>query len=517
VDGGGGAVSRLKLINGVNINLLIDSSIQRKATAPLVIRMHAGALEDLRSETRAPKVLSECDSHFFAHCLHMFPNIPHCHLHVLLTGGEMEEPMKNYRIPGFKTGRSNASPFIKPEAVGNPLYDQIAVIESFFQACPVSTRLQLSLGPKPDIYYFKEANGQEVPGDDLVLLPPVSGSKNAAKSDSIFGATVRGILRAKQRAEKRAEEAGELDPERERPSKPLYVNNINSQRMHNQYRSLYGYDDIDIMETDIHNEGYAAHRFVVPVDVDLSNLFSVVSSLDIQYVGLTIHHMGHFFNAIQFKDLDLGMLTHLNLNNNNLTDIGTIRLMEAFSHAGSSIVHLTLAGNTIGDEGAKAISNNLYSLQRLTSLCLANNSIRETGAIYLANAIGGRREGEFIPLLSMDFAHNHCRELGAERWAKILMKHQTLQFFNYSHCELAYNQSIYFLALIYSCMQSPSLAVLDLGNNFQGPNGDGVDPPEDVLEALTQDIPTSMFDQKEVAKGVFIRRNKKVAPPPTGK
>lgn len=503
---GASSCQKLTTINGMNIKLLMLAAQEGKATAPLIVRMHGGHSED--NETKAPRILSEADCHFFAHCLHLFPNIPHCHLHMIIRAGEMVDQLSNYRIPGYKTSRGTTSPFVKPVKTVNHYDKQVEACENFFQACPVSTRLQFSMTPLPDIYYAKESRGITIPGSDLVLLPPVSGSKNAAKSDSIFGATVRSILKVKERRRKIAADAGLPDEDASRPRKPVYVNNINSQRLHNQYRALYGYDDIDIHESDIYNSANSKNRTIVPADVDLANLFATVSSLDIQNVGLSVHHMRTFSNSITHKDLDLGMLTHLNLNNNNLGDAGVKELMQGFFTAGTSLVHLTLANNGITDNGAETVGNTLYAMHRLTSLCLARNGIRETGAIHLASSIGGK-SGEFIPLLSLDISENFCRELGAERWAKTLQRHPTLQFFNYSHNELAYTQNTYFLALIFAFLQSPALAVLDLSNNFLGLGGIPTDPPEDILDALAGDIPDNTFDPKEVKKGVFIRRGKK--------
>eukprot|EP00928_Gymnodinium_smaydae_P022537 TRINITY_DN18894_c2_g2_i1.p1 TRINITY_DN18894_c2_g2~~TRINITY_DN18894_c2_g2_i1.p1 ORF type:complete len:227 (-),score=48.60 TRINITY_DN18894_c2_g2_i1:163-843(-) len=205
-----------------------------------------------------------------------------------------------------------------------------------------------------------------------------------------------------------------------------------------------------------------------------------------------------------------------------LSDTGVEVLFNALVVAGSSIVHMSLSSNNIGDTGAMAIASSLASLPRLTSLELCDNFVQERGSIHLAEAIGGVAAPSHdddaddpppmgpLPILSLDLRGNRSRELGAMRWAEVVAAHTMLQFLCLAHNELGRLSVDSFQGLVYAAIASPSLSVLDLRSNFpRGPNqpSDGP-PPGDYIEDMISRMPTGEFDAAEVRQGVFIRRHR---------
>ncbi|CAE8650210.1 unnamed protein product, partial [Polarella glacialis] len=196
---------------------------------------------------------------------------------------------------------------------------------------------------------------------------------------------------------------------------------------------------------------------------------------------------------------------------------------RALVDAGSSVVHVSVASNNIGDEGAVIIATSLGSLPRLTSLELCDNFIQERGSIAIADAIGGvappeEEDGEEVipvgPLkvLSIDLRGNRSRELGARRWAEVICNHPDLKFLCLAQNELGCLTKENFLDLVCAAVTSASLSVLDLQDNFPQTSGPGTitmgPPPADVIEELLAELPAGEFDPAEVRKAVFIRRHR---------
>ncbi|CAL1127485.1 unnamed protein product [Cladocopium goreaui] len=315
---------------------------------------------------------------------------------------------------------------------------------------------------------------------------------------------------SKQRLQEKAAKKRKAKQVQGAPAKALYVNNINRQRLHCCFRTLYGKDDAELAHEDIMSPDLAT--ISLPSDVDVSNFFSVATSVDLKHLDLSPSHISKLPELTEMP-----ALTHVNLNYNHLGDVGVELLFRALVDAGSSIEHLAVASNDIGDEGAAIIGASLGSLPRLTSLELCDNFIQERGSIAIAEAIAGatppEEDGEeavaSVPLLvlSVDLKGNRSRELGARRWAEVICHHPDLKFLNLAQNELGCLTKEIFLDLVCGAVASASLSVLDLQENF--PKGgfgssDMGPPPPEVIEELLAELPAGEYDPAEVRKGAGV-------------
>lgn len=522
----------LHLLNGVDLEVLQNSAHrpgQRSSGPPMLLRSVVSA-SDATSRKSSSKLdfasLSECDTHFFAGVLHHFPHIPYCHLHVVVNAASLTEKQDTADglLPWGRSddttapfsaatqhAPSNDSPFPQPKAVSDKaaafaaaLQLQIESAKRFFEACPIASQLRVSV--IPTIPGLEDRLSE---ADTHVLATLGTG---ASVTSGVFG-HVKQELQAKAAAKRKKQKgaAGAV------PSRPLYVNNINSQQLHCCFRTLYGKNDVELEHHDIMPKEKKSGHLSLPSEVDVSNLFGVATSVDLQHLDLSpanLLGMPH----VQ----DMPVLTHVNLNFNHLGDAGVELLFKGLVDAGASVVHVSLASNNIGDEGATCIATALGSLPRLTSLELCNNSIQERGSIALADAIGGVMQQEDaipgeevphatpLPVLSVDLKGNRSRELGARRWAEVVCSHPDLKFLCLAQNELACLTKEYFLDLVAAAVESHSLSVLDLQDNFAQHSRDGVlhmgPPPADVIEELLAELPNGEFDPAEVKRAVFIRR-----------
>jgi hypothetical protein len=298
------------------------------------------------------------------------------------------------------------------------------------------------------------------------------------------------------------------------------VNNINSQRLHDCYRTLYGQDDVELTREDIYTATQPKDRVSFPANVDFTPVFGIASSIDLQHVHIRPWHLTGLS-----KVQDMPVLTHVNLNDNDLGNVGVELLFRALAAAGCNVVHVAVGANKVGDGGACVIASTLLSLPRLTSLDLRNNYITESGTIALAEAIGGVAPDELnddaapvgpLQVLSVDLEGNIGRELGAMRWAEVVAAHPTLQFLSLARNGLGRSNEDAFLGLVYAATASASLCVLDLRENFI--IGKGKDklpifgpPAPEIVNTLLADLPAGEFDAAEVREGVFIRRHRGTA------
>jgi len=407
---------------------------------------------------------------------------------------------------------SNDSPFPQPKATDKLAVDliqaHIRAAQKFFEACPVQTQLRLSVVP-----CVRSCEDIIVEGDATVLASPgLSTDRGAAAPSNIFS---RCQQRLQDNATKRRKKLGRQTGTDSAPRRPLYVNNINSQRMHDCFRTLYGQDDLDVEHEDIlpDSRGSTAR---LPAEVDVSQLFGIATSVDLQHLDLGPQHLSKM-GAVS----EMPALSHVNLNHNHLGDIGVELLFAALVGASCSVVHVSVSENNIGDAGAMALASCLGSLPRLTSLELCDNFIREKGSIALSEVIGGVAPTDDLaseelvpigplPMLSVDLRGNGCRELGAMRWAEVVCAHPTMQFLCLAQNELGRLSADSFLGLVYAAVASATLSVLDLRDNFPlGPQQPCSGPPPDVvIEELLMDLPDGEFDDAEVRQAVFIRRHR---------
>jgi len=487
----------------------------------MLIRTYAGGE---KSKVEVP-MLSECDSHFFAGMLHLYSQIPYCHVHIVIPHDESDrkwgslpwgrgDPQGgNTNFLGQEVKVSNFTAFQQPNvdvANASVFKAHFHSVRELFQAAPFSTQLRVSVVP-----CIKGCEDLVALGDHGVLLPLDRGGHNN-ESQTSFGMITQRIHEGVAKKRRRAGAAPDAPPRR-----PLYVNNINSQRLHDCYRTLYGQDDLEIEHTDIMPDEKEAN-VKLPDNVDVSAVFAIATSVDMQHLDL---HPAHF-DSLK-KVTEMAVLTHINLNYNHLSDSGAEMLMDALVNAGCSIVHLSLSSNAIGDLGVVAIANSLEKLPRLTSLELCDNFIQEKGSIALAEAIGGVVVADEplgddpvhvgqLPVLSVDLRGNRSRELGAMRWAEVVATHPTLQFLCLARNELGRFSNDAFLGLVYAAVASVSLSVLDLRENFESTTFSVIEyvlgiPPDDLIKELLADLPAGEFDAAEVRQGVFIRRHRNAA------
>jgi len=539
-EGSATAGSSLQVISGVDVASL-DNAVKTTNSSkggglpPMLIRTYVDYAERRSRPQHQIELgsMSECDVHFFSGVIHSFPQIQQAHIHVVL-------PMEARAAKGFAYAaehnawgrqnvtmgagtpslfstvrpddlRRNDSPFPPPDSSTTQhraaaIQAQVDAAARLFEACPMQAQTKFSMVP-----CVPGCGDLLAEGDPHVLATLAPNSRGGTSPLGIFGQIQE---RLQERATKLRQQRG-----RKEPWRPLYVNNINSQRLHDCFRTLYGQDDVELEHIDImpRDEGNSVR---LPSEVDITALFGVASSIDLQHLDLRPLHL-----ASLEKIEEMPVLTHLNLNHNSLGDAGIEMLFGALINAGSSIVHLSLSSNNVGFLGADAIACSLPHLHRLTSIELCDNFLQEDGSIVIAEAVGGAipkgpAEGVPpgpIPLLSVDLRGNCSRSLGAMRWAEMVATHPTLQFLSLAGNEVAFFSADAFIGLVHATSASAALSVLDLRNSFPAKarrRVPGVPPPPDlggpppllVVEGLMADLPVGEFDPVEVRQGVFIRR-----------
>lgn len=517
--------SSLQMLSGVDLQALQafsrTGSHTRQSVPPMLLRSFVESGEGHDAKAQLGK-LSECDVHYFASILHLFPAIPHCHLHIVIPGDVHSGPSQlvgetdvwgspDDEVPAHQGGIlmpavpvSNHSPFPAPYSTtaktAASIQAHLDLAKRLFEACPISTQLRLSMAP-----CIPGVEDIHMQGDPAVLW--VHNEQHALHQ-------AQKVLRDRAAKTRSAKKKG-LDEKTQTPKRPLYVNNINSQRLHDSFRTLYGQDDVELEHDDIFptDKGSTVR---LPTQVDVTQAFEVATSVDMQHLDLGPAQLANLS-----KVPEMHVLTHINLNYNMLGDSGVEHLFSALSNAGSSVVHISVGANNIGDIGAEFIASQLGNLARLTSLELRDNFIQEKGSHALAESIGGMVSADDIaadeappsdplPMLSVDLSGNKSRYVGAMRWAEVICSHPKLQFLSLASNELGVTNADSFLGLVYAAVASAALSVLDLRENFPiGPGSSVMGPPPDhVREELLADLPSGEFDSQEVKQAVFIRRHR---------
>jgi len=524
------------MINGVDLEglqALGRTTVGGRASGPpMLVRSFVDAVDGDGSNPYPFKpqlaALSECDVHFFASVLHLFTHIPYCHVHIVVAPQATEthsaaEALSPWGLQGVNDEEgpfavasvSNDSPFPPPKSsdksYNTAIQAHLDASKRFFEACPVSTQLRLSMVPA-----VLGCEDLLASGDHAVLMAVPGNERPSTMTVNTFNDVK---LRLQERAAKKRRRQLPRGAD-SAPARPLYVNNINSQRLHCCFRSLYGKDEMELEHSDIVAD---TRRSCVslPLEVDVTQAFGVATSVDFQHLDLGPAHLVNLRHVVEMP-----VLTHVNLNHNRLGDAGVELLFRALVEAQCSVVHVALASNSIGDEGAAYIASSLGGLPRLTSLELCDNCIRESGSIALAEAIGGvtvppdtaEECEEMTPVgplavLSVDLRGNYSRELGARRWAEVICAHPDLKFLCLARNELGLLTKEYFLDLVCAAVASAALSVLDLQDNFphavgKAGNAEMGPPPADIIEELLSDLPAGEFDAAEVSRAVFIRRHR---------
>eukprot|EP00397_Hematodinium_sp_SG-2012_P000310 GEMP01000310.1.p1 GENE.GEMP01000310.1~~GEMP01000310.1.p1 ORF type:complete len:1691 (+),score=330.69 GEMP01000310.1:326-5398(+) len=487
---------KLQVVNGMDIKLLHESVRDGKPAPPFVVRLYAG------SRKGSPSI-SESDAHFFAHVLHMFPNVSHCHVHVEITRFKKVHAWQGDTQAGEV---DMDSPFRPPmEDPVDEVQKQIDSSKKFFESCPVSTRTQFSCIPRIPV----RMPPTSLKGD--VIVPMVSGARATAEAGGHFGQMIAWLMKKK---EIRQRHLGMKVPPKK---KPYYVNNINAQRMHNCFRTLYGVDDVELFHDDVYNPRNRKHRVTLK-KVDFSPLFSICSSIDIQHLWFSpIDHLDQLGKSA--GSLTIGLLTHLNFQYSNFGDPGLRQLCSLLVDSSAHVIHLGLAYNNISDAGVRHLCSALPHLAKISSLDLSHNFIAESGGIALADTLGGyeltkKETGwgeEDIKLLSLDMEGNKIRDKGAMRFAEFITTNKYLQFLNLKDNEIGFVHDEAIAALVYCVTDNSILSVLDVRENFRKKRAGRYEktrPPQGLMQGLFQEVSVTDFDENEVYQGVFIRRKR---------
>lgn len=529
----------LQLINGVDLEAL-QSGTSRSAGAsgrsngpPMLLRTFAEVSGRPGRNKPSLAAMSECDTHFFAGVLHLYTQIPYCHVHVVVPGDLGQR--RSAGSPGpwgmpqdltadddmFQQATvSNASPFPPPQSVERQrvaaaIQAQLDAARRLFEASPFATQLRLSVVP---LVGPAEVENLVAQGDRTVLNA-VPGTERQG-DQCAFGRVQKSLKERARKARRRRQ--GEAD----QPRRLYYQNNINSRLLHCCFRTLYGKDDTELEHAEIMN---GVSTVSLPLEVDVTQVFGIATSVDMQHLDLCAAHLCRLPEVAEMP-----VLTHVNLNHNHLGDAGTELLFRALADANCNVVHVAVASNNIGDEGATTIAGSLVKLPRLTSLELCDNFIQERGSTALADAIAGVVPPEEdddeepallepLQVLSLDLRGNRSRELGAKRWAEVIAGHPDLKFLCLAQNGIGSLTQQFFMDLVISAVHSTVLSVLDLQDNFPLPGADGLPgaidvgpPPEEVAEELLQFLPVGEYDPAEFRRAVFIRRHRASAVPGSG-
>jgi len=479
--------------------------------------------------------ISQCDVNYFAAVLHMYPQIPHCHVHIIVPGdrlagkyvpelvGHASDMTGHWGRVKPVTGNASReddtrrldSPFPAPEyaspASSRAMQAHIDAVKRLFEAAPAYAQLRISVVP-----CIPGCEDLLAEGEPMALTSTSAGPGTQPNVGCFQKVQRRLRERAQVRKKKRLIKEAKTGTRSSTAQRLPYENNINAQLGHNSFRTLYGQDDLEIEHQDI-IPGECSGMVKMPPDVDVSELFTVATSIDLQHLDLKPKHFEHLD-----KVSEMPVLTHLNLSYNLLGDSGMEWLFGGLTAAGCNVVHISLTANNIGDIGMFTIAHSLPHLPRLTSLELCDNFIQERGSIVLAEAVGGivvhdmvalAEDIELIPLpmLSIDLRGNHTRGLGAMRWAEVICRHPTLQLLSLAQNDVGTFTADSFLSVVYAAVASTSLTVLDLRDNFPvlgktTPDSSRGPPPQSIAEDLLVDLPQGEYDPQEVRQGVFIRR-----------
>ncbi|KAH1108460.1 hypothetical protein J1N35_012228 [Gossypium stocksii] len=123
----------------------------------------------------------------------------------------------------------------------------------------------------------------------------------------------------------------------------------------------------------------------------------------------------------QFTDLTEVYLSYL-----NLEDEGTEALANALKHSAPSLEVLEMAGNDITAKGTASLAACIASKQFLTKLKLAENELKDEGAILIANALG-KGHGQ---LNEVDMSTNAIRQAGGRHLAQVVVEKPGFKLLN---------------------------------------------------------------------------------------
>ena len=174
--------------------------------------------------------------------------------------------------------------------------------------------------------------------------------------------------------------------------------------------------------------------------------------------GIWKYHVESLSKALSVNS----SLTHLDLMGNSIGDSGTASLCQALA-VNSSLTNLNLGWNYISDSGAASLSQALAVNSSLTKLDLSGNSISDSGAASLSQALEVNSS-----LTNLDLMHNDIGPSGAASLSQALEVNSSLTNLDLMHNDIGPSGAA---SLSQALAVNFSLANLDLTGNSIGDPG----------------------------------------------
>jgi Ran GTPase-activating protein 1 len=119
-------------------------------------------------------------------------------------------------------------------------------------------------------------------------------------------------------------------------------------------------------------------------------------------------------------------LTEVYLSYLNLEDEGAMAIARALKESAPSLEVLDIAGNDITAEAAPIVAACIAEKQHLTKLNLAENELKDEGAIQISKVL---EEGH-LQLKEVDMSINSIRRAGARVLARVVVQKPEFKFLN---------------------------------------------------------------------------------------
>ena len=184
--------------------------------------------------------------------------------------------------------------------------------------------------------------------------------------------------------------------------------------------------------------------------------------LHISYLKLQSPIWGHQVVSLS-KALSVNSsLTHLDLSDNSIGDSEAASLSQALA-VNSSLTNLDLSANGIGDSGAASLSQALAINSSLTNLDLSGTSIGDSGAASLSQALAVNSS-----LTNLDLSYNNIHGSGAASLSQALSVNSSLTNLDLSDNNIRGSGAA---SLSQAFAVNSSLTNLDLSRNLIGTAG----------------------------------------------